>query len=589
VVHRDLKPDNVVLTAGGQVKVLDFGIARIVADGAEGGGLQGAPPGAGDPAGFRTRAGGLLGTMRYMSPEQARGEPVSPASDIFALGLVLHELYTGRAAYPRDLQGPALHERLRSGRIEPARWSWRERRRLVERMLAPAPGARPTAAEVLREIHRIRELPRRRLRQGAGAAALALAALAGVKYVTEVRAERARAEAALAQAEMERAQEERLANFLLEQFYDELLWRERHEVLELISARTLRYFEELPEPLRRAAPVRMARALRNHGGVLLRGGKLQAAGAAFERALELDEQAAARATSPREVTEALDGMGNDLQLLLGVVWDEYDVERGRALTARAFDIYSQLALRHPGEARWQDTLAVAWGNVGWSRHFEGDMAASLAAFQRAAEIHRRLLEGEPGNQTWRFHLGDVLRMIGDNQYFLGELDAALASYRESGRLLEALAAEAPEVPNYPGFAGEGALSLGRALASKGDLPGALAEFEKARAAFQRNIERDPSRRRWHNCLRAAHLYAARALRRQGQLEAARGRLTQAVTPTVEPDARAEEQATWAEVQMELGGREAARPVVERLLARGWHRTPAHAEFVRLARLHGFLR
>jgi len=599
VVHRDLKPDNVVLTAAGQVKVLDFGIARVVDDAAEAAAAP--PPGsgslevervnAGDTIGFRTRAGGLIGTMRYMSPEQARGELAGPASDIYALGLVLHELYTGQRAFPADLQGTALHERLRAGRVDPARWRSRPRRRLVERMLSTVPGARPTATEVAQELQRLRELPRRRLVQAMGVVGVALAMLAVAKYVTDVRAERAQAEAARAQAEAARAQaereraaEERLATFVLGQLYDDLYWQGRHEAVELVSGRTLRFFEELPESAR-PSPVRMAQALRNHGSILLRGGKHQAATNAFERALQLDEQAAARASSPEEVTRALDGMGSALGSLLGL---EDDVERGRALATRSFEIYERLAREHPGEARWQGALANAWGLVGWSRHDEGDLAASRFAFERAAEIYRRLLEGEPGNQAWRFHLGDVLRMIGQAQLYAGEMEAALASFAESCRLLDALAAEAPQVPNYAGFAAEGHLALGQALARKGDLPGARAAIEKARGAFQRNVEQDPSRRRWPGLLAEAQLAAARVLRQQGKEAEARALLRRAAPPTLDAGAPIGDQARWAEVQMELDRRDAARLVVERLVAKGWHRTPVHADFIRLARRHGFL-
>lgn len=108
VVHRDLKPDNVMLTATGQVKVLDFGIARISTRDAE----QPAPvlpmpvgeaPSLSDSSSLHTRVGLLMGTPRYMAPEQARGEVATPASDIYALGLLLYELYTGHSAYPRNL------------------------------------------------------------------------------------------------------------------------------------------------------------------------------------------------------------------------------------------------------------------------------------------------------------------------------------------------------------------------------------------------------------------------------------------------------------------------------------------------------
>src|SRR5262249_46655304 len=162
----------------------------------------------------------------------------------------------------------------------------------------------------------------------------------------------------------------------------------------------------------------------------------------------------------------------------------------------------------------------------------------------------------------------VLRTIGDAQLALGEVDAALDSYTESCRLLDALAAEAPQVPNYRGFAAEGYLALGQALAQKGDLAGAQEAIEKARAAFQRTIEEDPPRRRWHNLLLDAQLAASRVLRQQGQAAEARTLLLRVALPTPDPGAQCDVQAAWAEIQLELDRREIARPVVERLVAKG---------------------
>src|SRR5205807_6054552 len=88
VVHRDIKPQNLMARADGIVKVLDFGLARrLPADGAA------------DLAAV-TDPDTRIGTPLYMSPEQSRGEPVGAASDIFSLGIVLYELATGQHPFP---------------------------------------------------------------------------------------------------------------------------------------------------------------------------------------------------------------------------------------------------------------------------------------------------------------------------------------------------------------------------------------------------------------------------------------------------------------------------------------------------------
>jgi len=106
VVHRDVKPENVLLTSDGRVKVLDFGIASLQEP---------------EPAPITvteaktvTSAGSLLGTIGYMAPEQARGEPADARSDVFAVGCVLYEMLTGRAPFqrttPAETLAALLHE-----------------------------------------------------------------------------------------------------------------------------------------------------------------------------------------------------------------------------------------------------------------------------------------------------------------------------------------------------------------------------------------------------------------------------------------------------------------------------------------------
>ena len=154
VIHRDLKPANIMVQPDGRVKVLDFGIAKLVA-----------PPEA-DPQGTRiqmtgTHPGMVLGTAAYMSPEQAEGRPLDARSDIFSLGAVLYEMATGQRAFrgesPVSVMAAVLQQEpppaadLRQG-LPP------ELVRLVMRCLRKDPGRRvQTMADLKVALEELRE------------------------------------------------------------------------------------------------------------------------------------------------------------------------------------------------------------------------------------------------------------------------------------------------------------------------------------------------------------------------------------------------------------------------------------------------
>ena len=102
IVHRDVKPANVIVGAGGRVKVLDFGLAKLMER--DPGGVLATSDSTATAASIveRTRQGVILGTVAYMSPEQAEGKPVDARSDVFSLGAVLYEMLAGRRPFEGD-------------------------------------------------------------------------------------------------------------------------------------------------------------------------------------------------------------------------------------------------------------------------------------------------------------------------------------------------------------------------------------------------------------------------------------------------------------------------------------------------------
>jgi predicted ATPase len=134
IVHRDIKPENVMLRPDGYVKVLDFGLARTLEDG-------------------RHTASVAAGTFRYMSPEQTRGGALTPASDVFSLGIVLYELATG--AHPFASESPIETAHLIGSRTPGSPSVSPPLDRLVLSMLRREAGDRPSASDVSSALARI--------------------------------------------------------------------------------------------------------------------------------------------------------------------------------------------------------------------------------------------------------------------------------------------------------------------------------------------------------------------------------------------------------------------------------------------------
>ena len=156
IIHRDIKPGNVMLTPSGDVKVMDFGIARAISDASS----------------TMTQTAAVVGTAQYLSPEQARGETVDSRSDVYSAGCLLYELLTGRPPFVGDSPVAVAYQHVR----EPAaaavgprhRAAARDRRDRAEGAGQAARGPLPVRR---RDAQRHRALPGRPAGAGADPAA----------------------------------------------------------------------------------------------------------------------------------------------------------------------------------------------------------------------------------------------------------------------------------------------------------------------------------------------------------------------------------------------------------------------------------
>jgi len=142
IVHRDIKPGNVMLTRTGEIKVMDFGIARAVSD----------------AQATMTQTAQVIGTAQYLSPEQARGERVDARSDLYSTGCLLYELLTGRPPFTGDSPVAIAYQHVRENPIPPSRVdpeipAWADS--IVLKAMAKDPAARyQSAGEMRNDIQR---------------------------------------------------------------------------------------------------------------------------------------------------------------------------------------------------------------------------------------------------------------------------------------------------------------------------------------------------------------------------------------------------------------------------------------------------
>ncbi|MDI6689289.1 MAG: serine/threonine-protein kinase [Actinomycetota bacterium] len=143
IIHRDIKPENLMLLQDGRVKIMDFGIARLKSS-------------------TMTRRGDILGTLAYMSPEQAQGEYVDEATDIFSLGVVLYQMLTGVSPFAAETSGATIFKVLNVDPVPPSRINPEVPRKLdvvVLKALEKDPEARfETATEMRFKLERCRTL-----------------------------------------------------------------------------------------------------------------------------------------------------------------------------------------------------------------------------------------------------------------------------------------------------------------------------------------------------------------------------------------------------------------------------------------------
>jgi eukaryotic-like serine/threonine-protein kinase len=531
IIHRDLKPENVMLTRAGEVKVLDFGLARLIH-------MRGGPaepsiaedasaaqtivpaPGRSSKRSYLLTADGMtMGTPLYMSPEQARGETLTPASDIYSFGLLLQTLFTGMEPHPDDIGAREVILRVARNVTEPVRGADRAVTALIEQLKQSAPTDRPTAKEALARLQWIIDRPRRVTRRAA-AAALALLIGGGTwRYTVDLAEQRA-------EAAHRRAQAEDLIDFMIGDLRRNLEPIGQLHILDKAADRALAYMSsQRPEMMTAEELAHNATALHNLGQVRIGQGKLPDAMKAFEQSLVIARKAVDK--EPRNLTvrftlgQSQYWIGNAHKLMGD--W--------KAALARWRDYLAtsqELARAAPSNLDYQIELAYGYSNVGTMLELGRDFAAALENYQRCVAIKQVRLRTDSSNRNWQGDLAITINKVANVLQSLGRLSEARSRYEEEQRILVELVRQQPDHAPWRSRLATNRWYLGALLLDLGEVDAAAAELASARVDAATLAEHDPANVEWRHNLALTLALLGNAERMRGNLDESLRLLEQAL-------------------------------------------------------------
>jgi eukaryotic-like serine/threonine-protein kinase len=542
IVHRDLKPENVMLTRTGEVKVLDFGLARWLHRGRKTGdsftaaeallhadessdstiAFPAARPSDVYPSGRReflaTAAGITLGTPLYMSPEQARGETLTPASDMFSFGLLLQVLFTGREPHNDVMSAREVILRVARGETDPVEGAPKDIAALINQLKMFAPADRPTAVQMVDRLRFQIGKPQRIARRSIAGGIAVMMLFGGWRYTVDLDRERSLAVSARAEAERQRAKAEDLIEFMLGDLRKKLEPVGRLEVLDDVGARALTYVDEL-QPETTAAPelARGSKALNQLVEVRIAQGNLKDALDLANRSLRLTQFAVAKAPDDPEVQLAYGTshfwVGNVYRL-------QSDLPSALARMKSYSAVTERLAVQHPADEKYQLERAYGHSVVATILESQGELANALEEFNLTRKVKAALLAAKPADVDRQADLAVTVNKIGWVLYRTGDLKAAYSEFEREYETYRKLAAAQPNNSTWKDRLSRSHGYLARTLEAIGDLETAEKHVRSELTLQSQMHQFDASNTYWTRNLAMTHNHLSALLRMRGRQDLA---------------------------------------------------------------------